>query len=86
MPRAYAGVLGSLACGMILARGLLAGSGLESTIAAACAALFGFAALGWIAGQLAERFIQESVRTRFQAALASLEADRDKKKAKKSAS
>ena len=80
MPRAYAGVLGPLACEVILARGLLAGGDLESTIATACLVLFGFAALGWIAGQLAERFVQESVRTRFQAALASLEADKKKTK------
>jgi hypothetical protein len=81
MARAYAGVLGSLACGMILARGLLAGGGLESTIAAACAALFAFAALGWTAGQLAERFVAESVRARFQAALISLEGEQKKQKA-----
>lgn len=72
MARSYAGVLGTLACGMILARGLITGSGLETTIATACLALFGFAALGWIAGRLAERFVQESVRTRFQEAQASL--------------
>jgi hypothetical protein len=76
MARSYAGVLGTLACGMILARGLIRGGGLESTIANACLALFGFAALGWIAGQLAQRFTQESVRTRFQAALVSLEVAR----------
>lgn len=80
MGRAYAGVLGSLACGMILARGVIACGGLESTIASACLALFGFAALGWIAGQLAERFTQESVRMRFQAALASLEVDKKQSK------
>ena len=73
MARTYAGVLGTLACALVITRALLAGGGLETTIATACAALFGFAALGWIAGQLAERFTQESVRTRFQAALVSLE-------------
>ena len=71
MGRAYAGVLGPLAFAMIVARGLLAGSGLESTLAAACLALFGFAALGWIAGELAARFVEESVRARFQAMLQS---------------
>jgi C4-dicarboxylate transporter len=80
MGKSYAGVLGLLACGMILARGLIAGGGLESTIVTASAALFGFAALGWIAGQLAQRFIDESVRNRFQAALASLEVDQKKAK------
>ncbi len=82
MGKYYAGVLGPLACGMILARGLIAGGGLESTIATACLALFGFAALGWIAGQLAQRFIDESVRNRFQAAMASLG---EQKKAKTTA-
>ncbi len=81
MGKVYAGVLGLLACGMILARGLAAGSNLESTIATACAALFGFAALGWIAGQLAERFVEESVRARFQAALQSLELQKKPKSA-----
>jgi myo-inositol catabolism protein IolC len=69
-----------LACGMILARGLLAGGGLDSTIASACAALFGFAALGWIAGQLAQRFVEESVRNRFQAALQSWDSEPKKQK------
>lgn len=77
MPRAYAGVLGLLACGLVLARGLLSGSQLESTMLAACLALFGFAALGWIAAQLAVRFVDESVRNRFQAALDSLETDKE---------
>lgn len=76
MARSYAGVLGTLACGMVLARGLVTGSPMESTVASACQALFVFAALGWIAGQLAERFTQESVRGRFQEAWASLEVDR----------
>lgn len=81
MAKAYAGVLGSLACGMILARGLLAGGSPESTIASGCAALFGFAALGWIAGQLAKRFVEESVRARFQAALQALDGELKKPKA-----
>lgn len=81
MAKAYAGVLGPLACGMILARGLLTGGSLESTIATACAAMFGFAAVGWIAGNLAQRFVEESVRTRFQAALQSLDAEPKRTKA-----
>jgi hypothetical protein len=80
MAREYAGVLGPLACGMILARGLITGGGMEITISTACVALFGFAGIGWIAGQLAERFLEESVRTRFQSALQSLEADTKKAK------
>ncbi len=80
MGRTYAGVLGTLACGLILARGVLAGGNLEGTLAAACGGLFGFAAWGFIAGNLAERFTNESVRQKFEAALKSMEADKTKKK------
>ena len=81
MAKAYAGVLGPLACGMILARGLLTGGSLESTIATACAAMFGFAAVGWIAGNLAQRFVEESVRSRFQAMLQSASGQQKKRQA-----
>lgn len=80
MGQAYAGVLGLLACGLTLVRGLAAGAAPESTIAAACGSLFAFAAVGWIAGRLAERFTEESVRSRFQQALHSLEPDKKKMK------
>jgi hypothetical protein len=78
MGRTYAGVLGLTACLLLLARGALAGAALESTMSAACLGLFGFAALGWIAGRLAERFVEESVRTRFQLALQSRHRDNTK--------
>ena len=81
MGRAYAGVLGPLAFAIVLARGVLAESGLESTLATACVALFGFAALGWIAGLLAERFVEESVRSRFQAMLQSASGQQKKRQA-----
>ncbi|MEX2176756.1 MAG: hypothetical protein WD872_20485 [Pirellulaceae bacterium] len=74
MGRKYAGILGPLACGMILARGLLHGGGFEATLLAASGGLFLFALLGYVAGQLADQFVRESVRTQFQAALADWEA------------
>lgn len=80
MARSYAGVLGSLACGMIIARGLLLGSDLEGTLAAACGGLFGFAALGFVAANLAEQFTNEAVRIRFKTALEAIEAEQTKKR------
>jgi hypothetical protein len=70
MGRVYAGTLGSLACGMILARGVVSGGGTEATILAACGGLVLFALVGYLAGQLAEHLVRESVRTQFQAAMA----------------
>lgn len=73
MGRAYAGTLGPLACGMILTRGLVHGSGTEATVLAACGGLFLFALVGYVAGQFADHLVRESVRTQFQAALAQWE-------------
>lgn len=73
MGRAYAGTLGPLACGMILTRGLVHGAGAEATILAACGGLFLFALIGYVAGQLADQFVRESVAAQFQAALAAWE-------------
>lgn len=73
MARTYAGVLGLTACGTILARGLLQGSGVETTMLAAVGGLFLFALIGCVAGALADQFVRESVRTQFQSALAAWE-------------
>ena len=70
MGRAYAGILGPLAFALVSARGVLAGSGVEATLLAACAALFAFAGIGYLAGQTADYLVRESVRTQFQAAMA----------------
>ena len=80
MGQKYAGVLGLLAFGLIVARGLLLGSDVEACLAAACGALFGFAAVGLVAGTLADRFTSESVKAKFEAALKSLDADKSKSK------
>ena len=74
MGRAYAGTLGSLAFACVVARGVLAGSGVEGTLVTASAALFVFATMGYIMGQLAEFLVNESVRKQFQAAMEAWEA------------
>ena len=81
MGQAYAGVLGPLACVVTIARGTMAGHGLESTMLAACVGLFGFAALGFIAGQLANYLVGESVRWQFQEAMKSWEQQQQGKTA-----
>ena len=70
MGRAYAGILGSLAFALAIARGAVAGSGVEGTLLAASAATFVFAAIGYIAGQTADYLVTDSVRTQFQTAMA----------------
>jgi hypothetical protein len=58
---------------MILARGLVHGAEVEATVLVASGGLFLFALIGYIAGQLADLFVRESVRTQFQAALVAWE-------------
>jgi hypothetical protein len=73
MGRAYAGSLGLLACGIILIRGLVHGAGAEATILAASGGLFLFALVGYVAGQLADMLVRESVTSQFQTAMAAWE-------------
>lgn len=80
MGRNYAGVLGLLAFGLILARGLLLGADADAALASACGGLFGFAAVGLVAGNLADRFTSEAVKAKFEEAMKSLDADKTKTK------
>jgi hypothetical protein len=80
MGRAYAGTLGPLAFACVVARGVGAGAGVEGTLATASAALFVFATIGYIVGQLAEMLVNESVRRQFQAAMAAWDAKRSSDK------
>ncbi len=73
MGRSYAGILGSLAFALVTVRGAISGWALEPTLLSASASLFVFGALGYLAGQLAEFLVGQSVRTQFQAAMAAWE-------------
>ena len=70
MGRAYAGNLGLVAFSLMVLRGVVQGAGNEQTLLTASAALFVFAALGYVIGSLAEHLVSESVRKQFQAAMA----------------
>jgi hypothetical protein len=62
----YAGVLGPVAFATILARGLIDASAVETTLKIAICCLFAFAAIGYVAGRIADLMVVESVRARFQ--------------------
>jgi hypothetical protein len=64
MGRSYAGILGPLAFVTELARGALRSAGTESTVTTAVAALFAFAAIGFVLGELAGWIVNDSVRSR----------------------
>jgi hypothetical protein len=63
----YARLLGPLAFGVIMIRGLIHGWSVESTVPSACISLFAFAAIGYMAGLIAETTIEQSVSQRFEA-------------------
>jgi len=73
MGRGYAGILGSLAFALLIARGAAIGAGVEGTLVAASSGMFLFAALGYIAGQTGDYLIRDSVRSQFRSAMAALE-------------
>ncbi len=64
MGRIYAGILGPVAFATVLGRSLVDGGGVDSTLKIAMACLFTFAAIGYIAGRVADQIVHDSVRTR----------------------
>ncbi len=67
MGRNYAGILGSISFGTVIARGLLDRGNVESALLTAGGAMFAFAAIGYVVGQLAERIVVEAIRAQFDA-------------------
>ncbi len=74
MGRTYAGILGPISFGTVVARNLIDGGSVESTMITASLALFAFAAIGYVVGVLAERIIVEAITTRFRAGYRAQEA------------
>jgi hypothetical protein len=72
--RSYGGVLGLLAFLTVVARGWVRGGGAEPTLFAAFLGLLAFMPLGCIVGWLAERTVEESIRSKLAAELAAREA------------
>ncbi len=67
MGRSYAGILGPLAFATVIVRGLLAGADVIATLKTASAALFVFAAVGYVAGRVAAGIVRDSVHAKYQA-------------------
>ena len=74
MGRTYAGILGVTAFATVVARGILGGGSLEATLQGACGCLFVFAAIGFVAGQMAALIVSDSVRAKFATELQAAEA------------
>ena len=74
MGRDYAGILGTTALVTVITRGLVSSGTLDSILPLAIGAMFLFAALGWLMGNVAARIVDESVRQRINAELEALEA------------
>ena len=76
MGRAYAGVLGPVAFLVTMVRGLMHGSAAESTLLAASGALFLFAGIGYVIGQVARWTIYDAVRSKVAAEVSVQQADK----------
>jgi len=63
----YARLLGPLAMGVVVFRGLVHGWSVESYMPTACICLFAFAAVGYVAGAIAQSTVEQSVSGRFEA-------------------
>ncbi len=66
MKQAYAGVLGFLAFGVAVARGVVDGQGAVAVMPGACLALVIFAAIGAAAGAIGDSLIHEAVQKNLQ--------------------
>ncbi len=74
MSRLYAGQLGMIAFVTVVARGLLHGRTLESTLLTAALYLPVFALLGYVAGKVAANAVDESVQQQLNDQIAAMEA------------
>ena len=79
MGPSYAGILGPIAFTTVLARGLLTGSSADALLIPAFVSLIAFAAIGYVAGSLADRVVLESVKQKFDLELSNQRAEENKK-------
>ena len=63
--RTYAGILGPLAFTIVVARTLLGGGGVETTLLLASGCLFIFAGIGYVVGQIADGIVFQAVKVKF---------------------
>ncbi len=70
MGRTYAGITGLLAFVTVMARGIVDGASAAATLQTACLCMFLYAAVGYVAGRVAEVIVRDSVTVRLHAELA----------------
>jgi hypothetical protein len=67
MGRTYAGVLGLLAFLVVIARGLIHHGSVSSTLTLALGAMFTFAGIGLVLGQMAAQTVADALRSQLVA-------------------
>ena len=67
MGRKYAGILGPISFGTVIARSIIQGGDANEALVTACVTLFAFAIIGYIVGVIAERTIVEAIQVKFHA-------------------
>jgi hypothetical protein len=65
--RQYAGILGLLAFVTVVVRGIAGGSGPQATMMTAILSMFAFAAIGCIAGTIAEGVVRDAIQAKMLA-------------------
>ncbi len=66
MGRTYAGVLGPISFGIVIARTLIDGGSPGAALVAAVVALFTFAVIGYLIGAVAEKTVVEAMQMKFR--------------------
>lgn len=74
MGRAYAGILGSLATILTLARGIWSGGGLEGTLSTMLTVMPLFAAIGFVVGTIAQTTVDQAMREQLEGELATTQS------------
>ena len=77
MARTYAIILGSLGFCVLVARGVVGGADVASTVGLACASIPIMAFIGALVGQVAAVTVDDAVRYRFRDQWKQLKAERD---------
>lgn len=73
MGPSYAGILGPLAFTLVLLRGMIDGSSPDGILSTAAASLAVFAAIGYVAGRVADQVLWDSVKKRLSDEMQQLE-------------
>ncbi len=74
MARSYSAVMALIGMVVVLLRGLKDGAGIDGTVMSAICWMVVLGTVGWLVGFIAAQTVDESVRTKIEAELASIPA------------